>query len=125
MSRKSQYYYLSHEVDRRGVRQITDQLSEAVTVEYRGQTAPVLAQFYTSSWAVQQMQRQKKLWEHLLDAMEENYEADKEDLEEEMFRNVRIGALEEALAMLGYGEVNENTIKLIQAQAQIRYDQES
>lgn len=106
---------------------------QAVTVKFRGADSPVLAPGYVNAWARTTHARQLQIWEALLDTMEKNYELERGTeayeeaggLEEEMFRNVRINAIEDCLAMLSYGEINENTRKLIQKQAEYRYEQET
>ncbi|AOE44858.1 hypothetical protein BI084_gp46 [Gordonia phage Terapin] len=133
MAKKMNFYYLSHEVDRKGVRQITDQLDEAVTVELNGQEVPIAAGFYVSSYSVRQYKRQLKLWSHLLDLMEKEQDLE-EQIEQQMVGHgaqeemsllrARMQGVREALAMLGYGNVGPDALKLIEAQADIRYDQE-
>ncbi|UVK63852.1 hypothetical protein SEA_LILYPAD_48 [Gordonia phage LilyPad] len=133
MSRRRVIYYLSHEVDRKGVRQLTDQVDEAITVEFRGQEVPVAAGFYGSSYSVQQLARRKKIWSHLLDLMEQEMELE-EQLDQGMvgeeerktleLLQARMIGVKESLAMLGYGNVGTDALELIEAQADIRYDQE-
>ena len=122
---KSVYWYVSKETDRKGIRQITDRVEDAVMVRINGQECPLVAGFYSSSFSVQQLERRKKVWEHLLDLMEKHFEMqDEGDLEGfDALRKQMLG-VQEALAMLTYGEINDNALKLIRAQANSRYDEE-
>lgn len=111
----------------------TSTVEHAITVKLGGQDCPVLAPGYVNGWARIAHRRQLKLWDHLLDAMEENYSLPRGTeeyeeaggLEEELFRNVRVSALEQALAILEYGDASEHAVGLVQAQAKIRYEQEA
>ncbi|AWY06149.1 hypothetical protein PBI_SUZY_44 [Gordonia phage Suzy] len=133
MSRKVAFYYMSTEVDRKGVRMITDQVDEALMVELKGQIVPIAAGFYVGSYGVQQYKRRLKIWSHLLDLMEKEQDLEEQidqqmvghGAQEEMsLLQARMQGVREALAMLGYGNIGLDALKLIEAQADIRYDQE-
>lgn len=131
-SKKLVVWYMSRDVDRRGVHQMTDRVEEAITVKKGDQELPIVAGFYASSYGVQQYKRRLKIWAHLLDLMEQE-----QDLEEETnhadFNSVamivrhreRMRGVMEALAMLSYGNVSQDALALIQRQADARYEQES
>ncbi len=92
--------------------------AKSVELKVQGESVPalLLAPGHIHSFARDSMDRQLKLWDLLLDLMEQEIEGTGD------IRKM-IG-VQESLALLEYGEVTEATMKLVEAQAKARYEQE-
>jgi len=99
----------------------------AATVKVNGQDLPVLAPGVTHYVRQRNLERDLMCWELLLDLMEEGYEIEEAGGPGWKARDNRVKAqgVKECLALLNYGSTDEPSIKLIEAQAEIRYNQES
>lgn len=99
----------------------------AATVTVNGQECPVVAPGVTQWVRQRHMERTGKMWDALLDLMEEGYAIEEaggpawKDRDNKM----KMQGVKECLALLTYGAMDEPSIKLIEAQANIRYEQES
>ena len=99
----------------------------AQTVKVGDQDLPVLAPGITVYIRRHEMKRRLSIWDKLLDDMEKSYYLEEEGASVLVIREhqCRMEGLMQALSILGYGVADEPSIKLIQAQAKIRYEAES
>lgn len=111
----------------------------AQTARVNGQDLPILCRGGVMQLVQKTNMASLKIWEKLLDAMEQNFEfieqynakpefgkphVDVIELETKIKQNAGVRAgLVAALCLLTYGSDDENAVKLIQAQAKIRYNQ--
>lgn len=114
-------WYMSKHEDNK----FTHDLEGALKVVWKGQECPVLAPGYVNGYARIAQSRQRKLWEHLLDAMELEYDAIDAECDERTLTalRARTRSLEDAIAIMEYGVIDKNSLKLVKAQADIRYEQ--
>lgn len=97
----------------------------AQTARVNGQDLPILCRGGVMQLAQKINTASLKIWEKLLDAMEQNFELLEAGNDYDALRanaGLRAG-LVAALCFLTYGSDDENAIKLILAQAKIRYNQ--
>lgn len=112
-------------IDKHDNTTFTSDPEQAVTVKFRNQIVPVVAPGYVNRFAREAHSRQLKLWEHLLDVMELEYDAISANCDEKTLvtMRARVRSLEDALAILGYGNADAKSLSLIKAQAKIRYEE--
>ncbi len=89
---------------------------------------PVLCTGFTRYVSEKYIENQKKLWEALLDKMEEIFELEERPESKEVRKALALGrehetALVRSLAILIYGADRDGTIAIVRAQANARYDQ--
>lgn len=95
----------------------------AQTVSVLGEDLPVLAPGITGWVRQRHLRNTSRIWSALLDAMEWQYEGlesppDRPDVS----LNGHIDGLEHALAILFHGVADEGALKLVRAEASVRYE---